>query len=107
MNTGSGDELTDHAPRLKTYLYLYIANESPNSVRALANLKSICQDYYKEGCYHLTVIDVMKDPLRALDDEILITPTLIRLGAPSVRILGDLSDREMVVRSLGLSDEIE
>jgi circadian clock protein KaiB len=107
MRSFGGNEVVDNAPRPKTYLYLYVANESPNSVRALANLKSICQEYYKEGCYLLTVIDVMKDPLRALDDEILVTPTLIRLGAPSVRILGDLSDREMVVRSLGLSDEIE
>jgi circadian clock protein KaiB len=107
MSNGDGDEMTNRVPRQKTYLYLYIADESPNSVRALANLESICQEYLQEGCYHLTVIDVMKDPLRALDDEILITPTLIRLGAPSVRILGDLSDRERVVRSLGLSDKME
>lgn len=102
-----GNEAMDNTPRPKTYLYLYVADESPNSVRAMANLEAICREYFEEGCYLLTVIDVMKDPLRALDDEILVTPTLIRLGAPSVRILGDLSDREMVVRSLGLSDEIE
>jgi circadian clock protein KaiB len=107
MRSFGGNEVVDNAPRPKTYLYLYVADESPNSVRAIANLEAICREYFEEGCYVLTVIDVMKDPLRALNDEILVTPTLICLGAPSVRILGDLSDREMVVRSLGLSDEAE
>lgn len=106
MSPSGGSELSDSPPRPRTYLYLYVTDESPNSVRAMANLEAICKAYFEEGCYQIIVIDVIKKPLRALDDEILITPTLIRLGAPSVRILGDLSDRDMVVRSLGLRDEI-
>jgi circadian clock protein KaiB len=107
MSSFGGSEVRDSVPRAKIYLYLYVANQSPNSVRALANLQAICEEYLEKGCYQLTVVDIMKDPLRALDDGILVTPTLIRLAAPSVRIIGDLSDREAVVRSLGLSGEVE
>jgi circadian clock protein KaiB len=78
------------------YPNLYVANESPNSVRARANLEAICREYLVEGRYHLAVIDILKDPLRALDDGILVTPTLICLG-----------DRQAVLSSLGLSEDAE
>ena len=53
------------------------------------------------------MIDILKDPLRALDDRILVTPTLIRLAAPSRRIIGDLSDHDQVLHTLNLGQEHE
>ena len=91
----------------KIHLHLYVAGQSPNSTRAIANLKAICQDHLEEGSYQITVIDILKDPLRALDDRILVTPTLIRLAAPSRRIIGDLSDHDQVLHTLNLGQEHE
>lgn len=53
----------------------------------------------------LEIIDVVKNPERALRDGVLITPMLVRVGPPPERrILGRLSDRAMVLSLLGLED---
>jgi circadian clock protein KaiB len=84
-------------------LRLYVANKSPNSARALANLEAICQEHLGQGCYKLDVVDILLDPLRAVADQILVTPTLVKLTPPSLRIVGDLSERERVLDALGLA----
>jgi circadian clock protein KaiB len=105
MDSFSGNDARGHVPRQKTYLYLYVADQSPNSTRAVANLEAICEAYLEECSYQVTVVDILRNPLRALDEGILITPTLIRLGAPSRRVIGDLSDHDQVVQSLGLEQQ--
>ena len=92
----------------KTYvLKLYIAGNTPNSVRALKTLKTILENEFK-GVYALKVIDVLKNPQLAEEDKILATPTLAKILPPPVRkIIGDLSDREKVLIGLDLLyDEI-
>jgi len=81
-------------------LRLYITGQSPNSTRALANLRALCQELFGGGCYDLDVVDLLLDPLRAVDDHILVTPTLVKLPLPSIQIVGDLSDRESVLEVL-------
>jgi circadian clock protein KaiB len=78
-------------------LRLYITGQSPNSIRALANLQSICEELLGDGQYELDVVDILLDPLRAVDDLIIVTPTLVRLPLPSVQIVGDLSERDQVL----------
>ena len=74
-------------------LRLYVAGESPNSVRAIANLKAICEDCLP-GRHRLEVVDVFEHPLRPVEDGILVTPTLVKLAPmPLRRIIGDLNDR--------------
>lgn len=81
---------------------LYLAGGAPNSVRALANLYAICQRHFPES-HRIEVIDVLKDPLRALAEAILVTPTLVKLSpAPEQQIIGNLSEEEEVLRALGL-----
>lgn len=81
---------------------LYIAGGAPNSVRALANLYTICRTHFPES-HRIEVIDVLKEPLRALEEGILVTPTLEKLApAPEVHVIGNLSDEEEVLRALGL-----
>lgn len=81
---------------------LYIAGDAPNSVRALANLYVICRRHFPES-HHIEIIDVLKEPLRALAEAILVTPTLMKvLPAPALQIIGNLSDEEEVLRALGL-----
>ena len=83
-------------------LKLYVAGNTPNSVRALKTLKNILEDEFK-GVYALKVIDVLKNPQLAEEDKILATPTLAKILPPPVRkIIGDLSDREKVLIGLDL-----
>jgi circadian clock protein KaiB len=83
-------------------LKLYIAGNTPNSVRALKMLKNILEEEF-QGVYALKVIDVLKNPQLAEEDKILATPTLSKVLPPPVRkIIGDLSDREKVLIGLDL-----
>ena len=87
----------------KTYvLKLYVAGNTPNSVKALKTLKNILEEDF-QGVYALKVIDVLKNPQLAEEDKILATPTLSKVLPPPVRkIIGDLSDREKVLIGLDL-----
>jgi circadian clock protein KaiB len=87
----------------KTYvLKLYIAGNTPNSIRALRTLNTILEEEF-HGVYALKVIDVLKNPQLAEEDKILATPTLSKVLPPPVRkIIGDLSDRERVLVGLDL-----
>ena len=81
---------------------LYIADGAPNSVCALANLYAICRKHFPDS-HRIEVIDVLKDPLRALAEAILVTPTVVKLSpAPEQQIIGNLSEEEEVLRALGL-----
>ena len=90
-------------PLKKTYvLKLYVAGNTPNSVRALKTLKNILEIDFN-GVYALKVIDVLQNPQLAEEDKILATPTLSKVLPPPVRkIIGDLSDREKVLIGLDL-----
>jgi circadian clock protein KaiB len=87
----------------KTYvLKLYVAGNTPNSVRALKTLRNILEQDF-QGVYALKVIDVLENPQVAEEDKILATPTLAKILPPPVRkIIGDLSDREKVLIGLNL-----
>ncbi len=88
------------APRWN--LRLYVAGQTPKSLTAFANLKRICEEYL-EGYYVIEVIDLLKDPRLAHDDQILALPTLVRRRPEPVRkIIGDLSDAERVLEGLDL-----
>lgn len=82
---------------------LYIAGGAPNSEIALANVQSIFNGYLKDGSYTLDVVDILKEPMRAIDDGVLLTPTLVRLSPlPSVKFRGNLCKMEKVLQILGL-----
>ena len=91
--------LRGRKPRLR--LRLYVAGDAPNSVRAITNARAICDAHYAPG-YVLEIIDLMTEPLRALSDAIIVTPTLLRLSPlPVRRIIGNLGDTQQVLLSLG------
>jgi circadian clock protein KaiB len=82
---------------------LYVAGQTPKSLRALANLKKICEEYLT-GKYHIEIIDLLENPQLASKDQILAIPTLIRnLPEPVRKIIGDLSNVERVLVGLDLS----
>jgi len=81
-------------------LTLYIAGNALNSLRALTNLKAICEVHFQRHC-QIEIVDIYDEPLRALEDKVLVTPTLVKTApAPNVRIVGDLRDTETVVLAL-------
>jgi len=83
-------------------LRLYVADGAPNSVRAVANLAAICKEHL-QFTFKLEIIDVLKFPLRALADGILVTPHLAKLSPPpAAKIVGNLSDRSGVLLALGI-----
>ena len=83
-------------------LKLYIAGNAPNSLIAVNNLASICEEFLA-GRHQLEIIDVLITPLRALTDGVLVTPSLTVTGAGAeARIVGNLNDRNGVLRTMGI-----
>ena len=83
-------------------LHLYVAGKTPKARAALGNLKLICEEKLK-GKYNINVIDLLKNPQIARDDQILAVPTLVRKSPLPVRnIIGDLSNTKRVLIGLGL-----
>jgi circadian clock protein KaiB len=82
---------------------LYVAGEAQNSLAAIANLQAIC-DRHLPAQHRIEVIDLVREPMRGIDDGVLLTPMLVRLAPGSVRrVVGSLSDTDAVLRTLGLS----
>ena len=85
-------------------LRLYVAGQTPKPLVALANMRKICEEHL-EGQYKLHVIDLIKTPQLAQNDQILAIPTLVRkLPEPIGKIIGDLSDRKRVPVGLNLRE---
>jgi circadian clock protein KaiB len=83
-------------------LRLYVSGNAPNSVQAIANLEAICQEYLKDA-YKLEIVDVFEQPIRALTDGVLVTPSLAKVSpAPVANVVGNLSDRSNVLLALGI-----
>jgi len=83
-------------------LRLYVAGQTPKSLKAFANLKQICEEHLA-GKYQIEIIDLLVNPQLARGDQILAIPTLVRkLPEPVRKIIGDLSDTERVLVGLDL-----
>ena len=83
-------------------LRLYVAGQTPKSVRAVPNLKALCEERLK-GCYQIEVIDLIEHPDKARGDQIVATPALVvKLPHPVRKIIGYLSDTDRVLVGLAL-----
>jgi circadian clock protein KaiB len=81
---------------------LYVAGDAPNSAQAIGNLAALCSEHLA-GRFEIEVVDVFRDPKRALADGVLMTPTLVKLGPlPVRRIVGTLSQTQPVLHALDL-----
>jgi circadian clock protein KaiB len=87
----------------KCVLRLYVAGSTPQSSRAITNIKTICETHLKNR-YVLTVLDLYEHQEGAVDDQIEVAPTLIRqYPLPVRRLVGDLSQTESVLVALDLA----
>lgn len=83
-------------------LRLYVAGQTPKSIKAMDNLRKICEEHLA-GRYSIEVIDLTVNPQLAKGDQILALPTLVRkLPVPIRKIIGDLSNTERVLVGLDL-----
>lgn len=83
-------------------LSLYITGATPNSVRAITNIKQLCEEHLK-GRYSLQIIDVYQQGAVAEQEQLIALPLLIkRFPLPERRMIGDLSNTEKVLKGLGL-----
>ena len=83
-------------------LRLYVAGQTPKSIRAFANLKVLCEGHLK-GRYRIKVIDLLEDPQLARRDQIIAIPTLVRkCPAPARTIIGELSNTTGLLVGLDL-----
>ena len=91
------------APTAPEYvLHLYITGATPNSTRAVRNIKDICEEYLK-GRYELLIVDIYQQSELAQQEDLIGVPTLIKRSPGLVRrLVGDLSDRERVLKALGI-----
>jgi circadian clock protein KaiB len=84
-------------------LRLYVAGTTPKSLRAVQNLKRICEAELPDD-YHLEVVDVYKEAARLALDQVVAIPTLIKFAPGEVkRMIGDLSQESQVRKGLGLA----
>lgn len=85
---------------------LYVAGDADNSMLARANLRALCETYLPEQ-HQIEVLDVFREPERALEDAIFMTPTLLKLAPASMRrVVGTLSQTQSVLLALGLDGSV-
>jgi circadian clock protein KaiB len=83
-------------------LRLYVAGQTPRSLRAVGNIQKLCTEHLN-GRYRLEVIDLYQQPQLAQGEQIVAVPTLIKhLPEPLRVVIGDLSNTERVLIGLDL-----
>ena len=86
--------------KAKYLLRLYVTGTTAKSVRAIQNVRRICEEHLR-GLYDLEVVDIYKNLPLARGDQIIAAPTLIkRLPEPLRRLIGDMSDEQRVLVGL-------
>ena len=92
-------------PKPVRELCLYVADKTPRSLLAFANLKKSCEENLA-GRYRISVIDVVAQPQLAKADNIVALPTLVRRSPkPARRLIGDLSDTARLLTLLDVQHQ--
>ncbi|RZL07523.1 MAG: circadian clock protein KaiB [Pedobacter sp.] len=87
-------------------LKLFITGASPNSVKAISNLKNICETYLS-GRYTLEVIDIYQHPEAASLEQVIAVPLLVKsFPSPTKRLIGNMSDTAQVLKGLHITKPI-
>ena len=88
--------------RARYILRLYVTGSSNRSLRAVYNLKKLCEEYLPDD-YDLEVIDIYKDPAAAREAQIIAAPTLVKkLPQPIRKFVGDMSNTQKILVGLDL-----
>lgn len=89
------------APGATLRLRLYVAGQGGYSASTQQNLAKLAEAAGID--YTLEVVDLRSKPARAMDDAVVVTPTLVKLAPkPRAMVIGDLSDMRKAAAALGL-----
>ena len=98
--------MTDHSQDTKNCSYvltLFVTGSTPKSLRAIGNIRAICQEHLA-GRYELQIVDLYQQPELAKQNKLVAAPTLIKsCPEPVRRVIGDMSDTAEVLFGLGVS----
>lgn len=87
----------------KLILQLYVSGMSPKSMRAIENIKQLCDEHLKDA-FELEIIDIYKNPEVAKAEQIVFSPSLIKsMPLPRKTLVGNFSDTEKVIKALGIT----
>jgi circadian clock protein KaiB len=103
MSNKSPDQKKNKTGDIKEFVFhLFITGASPNSVRAINNMKQLCEKHMA-GRYQLQIIDVYQQPSIAEKEQIIALPLMIRkYPLPERRLIGDMSETEKILKILGI-----
>ncbi|NJO67957.1 MAG: thiol-disulfide isomerase [Bacteroidetes bacterium] len=102
ISTNAFEKLVNSSEKGSYILRLYVTGSTPQSMRAIQNIKTICEENLKER-YQLEIINLYENPDAARTEQIIAAPTLIKsLPLPLRRIIGDLSDFDKVLVGMGI-----
>src|ERR1041384_2703323 len=88
--------------RAKYILRLYVSGSSGRSLRAIHNLKKLCEEHLPND-YDLEVIDIYENPRAAREEQIIAAPTLVKkLPTPLRKFVGDLSNTQKILIGLDI-----
>ena len=88
--------------RARYILRLYVTGSTGRSLRAVYNLKKICEEHLPDD-YDLEVIDIYKHPEAAREEQIIAAPTLVKkLPTPLRKFVGDLSNTQKILIGLDI-----
>ena len=100
-----GSKIKSKPPQKPYVFQLFIANHTPLSVMAMANLDHICQERLADRC-RIEIIDIQADPDQATTENIVAVPTLVKKEPlPEKRVIGNLANTDLVLFGLGLALE--
>lgn len=86
----------------KYVLRLYVTGNTPNSQRAIENVRKICEEHLR-GQYELEIIDIYQEPIFAKEGQIIAAPTLVKeLPLPLRKFIGDMSQTDKILLGLDL-----
>jgi len=92
----------DPAPAELFVLELYVTGQTPRSLRAVVNIRKVCEERLHDR-YQLEVVDVYQQPQLAAREQLVAAPTLVkRQPLPERRMVGDMSDRQRLLFGLGI-----
>jgi circadian clock protein KaiB len=99
-------KLATDTPERHLVLRLYVAGDAPKSKAARANLKQILAAQSR-ATYDVEVVDCLREPMRAIEEGVFVTPTLLLISPPPRRtVIGSLSEAGRVSLALGIESSL-
>ena len=81
---------------------LFVSGLTPRSQTAIDHLHDYCARHL-EGRHRIEVVDLFQCPERAAIEQIVATPTLLKVSpAPQRRLIGDLSNEDRFLRGVDI-----